>query len=109
MNEEDITTVTELAEFMTAEAALYGREDSEQATANGKGIMQQWEARDQDPYMIFYLLGREATEDETANNPFPRADGAPTVIFEMKSMWFTDDGNVTDRPCGNEAPLYRNE
>ena len=91
MNSEDITTVDELAEFMTAEAALWGRDDSEQKTVNGDGIRQQWEDRDKFPYPIFYLKYSDVVEEDTAT-------GGKRVQFDLKSMWFTEEGNVTDRP-----------
>ena len=109
MNETDITTIEELAEFMEAEAALSKRHDSEQLYVNGEGIRRQWHERINFPFAIFYLVGREADENDIANDPFPRPDGVPKVIFEIKSMWFDIDGNKTDRPCGNEGPLYYNE
>jgi len=93
MNSEDITTIDELTEFMTAEAALWGRDDSEQKTVNGAGIRQQWADRDKFPYPVFYL--RYDTETtKTAELP----DGVHRAIFNLKAMWFDEEGNVTKKP-----------
>lgn len=100
MNETDITTVEELAEFMEAEAALTGRHDSEQLSVNGAGIRKQWHERINFPYLVYYMVGGEVE---------PHPDGTKRVNYEIKSIWFDIDGNKTDRPCGNDSPLYRNE
>ena len=95
MTEEDITTVEELAEFMTAQAILWRREDSELKAVNGAGIRKQWHERINFPYSILYVVGKEG---EAGDSPFQMADDRPHVNFEMKSMWFTEDGDVTERP-----------
>ena len=91
MNSEDITTIDHLAEFMTAEAALWGRGESEQKTVNGAGIRLQWEDRNKFPYPIFYLKYSDIVEEETDT-------GRPRVKFDLKAMWFDAEGNVTKKP-----------
>jgi uncharacterized protein YfaP (DUF2135 family) len=102
-----ISNIKELITFMDAEAAEWGREESDQLTVNGAGITRQWEDRAEFPYPVFYL------QYDTDVEPIESPDGQPgsrkRVIFDIKSLWFDEDGNVTDRPRGNETPLYRNE
>ena len=85
MNEEDIKTIDELIEFMDKEAELWGHADSENATANGRGIKTQWDAHleaERDfPCMIFYMEGKEPTLEEISATPFPRADGTKQISF----------------------------
>jgi len=100
MNSEDITTIDELTEFMTAEAALWGRNESEQKTVNGHGIRQQWEDRDKFPYPIFYLAYSNVlvTDDTFEFSPELPPVGK-RVQFDLKAMWFDEEGNVTKRPA----------
>lgn len=97
MNIEDVKTIEELAEFMEAEAALWGRADSEQKFVNGAGIRQQWHERINFPMAIFYMISQS---DETS----------PTgTAFNMKSMYFDEEGNKTARPKRNTDTLYHND
>lgn len=108
MNIEDITTIEELADFMTAEAALWGRSGSDQKFVHGAGMREQWHERINFPYAVFYMLGREATEDEITDNPFTTQSGRH-VIFNMEAMYFDEDGNRTERPKRNQDVLYHND
>ena len=98
MNEEDIMTVKQLEEFMEAEAALWGRTDSEQVSVNGDGIRKQWHERINFPYSIMYMVG-------TKTDGYHQ-DGSMHINHNMKTMWFDIDGNKTDRPLRNTVPLY---
>ncbi len=113
MNIKDVTTIDELTEFMNAEAALWGRAESENAVTNGPGIQQQWNAQlaaNKDfPCMILYMVGKALSANEIAENPFPLADDSPHVVFEITSMWFDDAGDKTDRPESNTDTLYHND
>jgi len=95
MNSEDITTIDELTEFMTAEAALWGRDESEQKTVNGDGIRAQWADRDKFPYPVFYLMYKPGFADADESDP---DDGRKRVQFDLKAMWFNEDGFVTKGP-----------
>ena len=100
MNEEDIATVEALAEFMCAEAALWGRTESTQKFTNGKGIREQWHERINFPYAMFYTVGKEGE---------PHPDGAKRIVHEMKSMWFDINGDKTERPLRNTDTLFHND
>ena len=97
MNIEDVKTIEELAEFMDAEAALWGRTESEQKFVHGEGIRSQWHERINFPFAVFYMLGRDATKEEISDNPFPSENGRQ-IIFNLESMYFDEEGNKTEKP-----------
>jgi hypothetical protein len=58
MNIEDVTNIDELIEFMTAEAALWGRTESDQSIVNGAGIAGQRskaEAAGKFPAQLYFM------------------------------------------------------
>ena len=93
-----ITNINELISFMDDEAAQWGREDATQITVNGKGIRKQWDDLTEYPSPVYYLKYNA----EPVESPH-------RARFDLTSMWFTEEGNVTDRPKRNTAPLYHND
>lgn len=90
MKEENVTNIDDLVELMDAEAIKWGRTDSPQVTVNGKGIEEQFGNATFFPWAVHYLIAmQEGVNDET---------GAEIINFHMKKMWFTEEGDVTERP-----------
>ena len=91
MKSEDIKHIDELIEFMDAEAEKWGRQASPQVTVTGKGIKEQWELAKEFPHAVFYM---EGVDDGICEDT-----GGKRINFFMKKMWFTKEGNVTERPA----------
>lgn len=96
MKRIDVKTIEDLVILMDEEAVRWKRQDSENAMANGAGIMQQWNNRSERAYKELPMCIHALI---TVDQIIEHADGSKRMTFQMFAFYFDDDGKLVDKPA----------